>query len=96
MVLEQGSTKVYRGGVFIRAVMRVYAERSGDAGARTPKEIFEIAEGIRPGNREAAIAGFEELGEMAGGALASAITLIDGLIVIGGGLSSADTSCQSC
>lgn len=69
--------------------MRVYAERSGDAGARTPKEIFEIAEGIRPGNREAAIAAFEELGEMAGDALASAITLIDGLIVIGGGLSGA-------
>ena len=75
--------------VSIRAVMRVYAERSGDAGARTPKEIFEIAEGIRPGNREAAIAAFEELGEMAGDALASAITLIDGLIVIGGGLSGA-------
>ena len=45
--------------------------------------------GIRPGNREAAIAAFEELGEMAGDALASAITLIDGLIVIGGGLSGA-------
>ena len=75
--------------VSIRAVMRVYAERSGDVGARTPKEIFEIAEGIRPGNREAAIAAFEELGEMAGDALASAITLIDGLIVIGGGLSGA-------
>ena len=75
--------------VSIRAVMRVYAERSGDMGARTPKEIFEIAEGIRPGNREAAIAAFEELGEMAGDALASAITLIDGLIVIGGGLSGA-------
>lgn len=58
-------------------------------GRRTPKEIFEIAEGIRPGNREAAIAAFEELGEMAGDALASAITLIDGLIVIGGGLSGA-------
>lgn len=75
--------------VSIRAVMRVYAERSGDMEKRTPKEIFEIAEGARPGNREAAIAAFEELGEMAGDALASAITLIDGIIVIGGGLSGA-------
>lgn len=75
--------------VSIRAVIRVYAERCGDTGARTPKEIFEIAGGLRPGNREAAIAAFEELGEMAGDALASAITLIDGLIVIGGGLSGA-------
>ena len=73
--------------VSIRAVMRVYAERSGDTGAHTPKEIFEIAEGICPGNREAAITAFSELGELAGDALASAITLIDGIIVIGGGLS---------
>ena len=29
--------------VSIRAVMRVYAERSGDTGVHTPKEIFEIA-----------------------------------------------------
>ena len=69
--------------------MRVYAERSGDTGAHTPKEIFEIAEGICPGNREAAITAFSELGELAGDALASAITLIDGIIVIGGGLSGA-------
>lgn len=75
--------------VSIRAVMRVYAERSGDTGVHTPKEIFEIAEGICPGNREAAITAFSELGELAGDALASAITLIDGIIVIGGGLSGA-------
>ena len=75
--------------VSIRAVMRVYAERSGDEGTYTPKEIYEIAERLRPGNRDAAIAAFEELGEMAGDALASAVTLIDGLIVIGGGLSGA-------
>lgn len=75
--------------VSIRAVMRVYAERSGEQTLYTPKEIYEIAEGSRPGNREAAVAAFEELGEMAGDALASAITLIDGIIVIGGGLSGA-------
>ena len=75
--------------VSIRAVIRVYQERSGDVTPYTPKEIFDIAEGLIPGNKEAAIAAFEELGEMAGDAIASAVTLIDGLVVIGGGLSGA-------
>ena len=75
--------------VSIRAVRRVYAERSGDTTERTPKEIFEIAEGIVPGDREAAVAAFAELGEMAGYAIAAVITVVDGLVVIGGGLSGA-------
>lgn len=75
--------------VSIRGVQRIYAHRSGEEKVYSPKEIFEIAEGTRPGNREAAVAAFAELGEMAGDALASAITLIDGIIVIGGGLSNA-------
>lgn len=75
--------------VSIRAVKRVYAEKSGDTAALTPKDIFDIAEGCRPGNRQAAIAAFEELGEIAGDAIASAVTLVDGLIVMGGGLSGA-------
>lgn len=72
--------------VSIRGVQYVYASRSGDAGMKSPKEIFEIAEGQRPGDREAAVAAFTELGEMAGEAIATAVTLIDGLVVIGGGL----------
>lgn len=75
--------------VSIRAVQQVYAAYSGDAGARTPKEIFEIAKETRPGNREAARAAFAEVGEMAGEAIAAALTLIDGLVVIGGGLTGA-------
>lgn len=78
--------RIVEESVSIRAVKRVYAERSGDATPYTPKDIFEIAERLRPGNREAAIAAFAEMGEMAGDALASAVTLIDGVIVIGGGL----------
>ncbi len=76
--------------VSIRAIKRVYGERSGnkDHGLE-PKEIFEIAEGTRPGDRAAAIGSFEELGEMAGEAMASASTLIDGLIAVGGGLAGA-------
>lgn len=75
--------------VSIRAVQRVYLEQSGDHAILTPKEIFEIAEGLRPGNREAARLSFTELGEVAGDALAQALTLIDGVLVIGGGLSGA-------
>lgn len=75
--------------VSIRAVQRVYATLSNDTAELTPKDIFEIAEGNKPGNQAAAISSFCELGEMAGDALASAVTLIDGIIVIGGGLAGA-------
>jgi len=75
--------------VSIRAVRRVYAERSGDRSDLTPKAVFEIAEGIRPGDRPAAVRAFEELGEMAGDAIAAAVTLVDGIVAIGGGLSGA-------
>jgi glucokinase len=75
--------------VSIRAVKRVYRERSGDTREQTPEDVYHIAEGNRPGHREAAIASFAELGEIAGDAIASAITLIDGVIVIGGGLAHA-------
>ncbi|MCF2659442.1 ROK family protein [Parabacteroides distasonis] len=76
-------------GVSIRAVKRVYREKSGDSTSLTPKEICEIADGLRSGNQLAAQAAFAELGEVAGDALASAITLVDGLIVMGGGVSGA-------
>lgn len=72
-----------------RAVSRVYSEVSGDTTERTPKEIYEIAEGKCPGNKEAALKAFTELGTMAGDALATALSLIDGLVVIGGGLAGA-------
>lgn len=73
----------------IRAVRRVYRELSGDTADLTPKDIFDIAEGLRNGDRESARASFAELGEIAGDAVASAITLVDGIVVIGGGLAGA-------
>ena len=75
--------------VSIRAVKRVYIEYSGDKAELSPKDIFDIAEGIMPGNRDAAIKAFEELGESAGDAIAEAITVVDGIIVVGGGLTGA-------
>lgn len=76
--------------VSIRAVRRVYAQLSGEADeALTPKDIFDIAEGTRLGNRIAAQKSFEELGEMCGAAIANALNIVDGIVVIGGGLAGA-------
>ena len=74
----------------IRAVKRVYGEASGDVNHTfEPKDICEIAEGKRPGDVEAAKKAFAEMGEIAGDAMATAVTLVDGLIVIGGGITAA-------
>lgn len=77
-------------GVAVRAVKRVYGELTGnpDHGFE-PKDICEIADGKRPGDAEAAKKAFAELGEIAGDAMATAVTLTDGLIVIGGGITAA-------
>lgn len=77
-------------GVAVRAIKRVYAEASGDYGHNLqPKDICEIADGLRHGNREAARKAFEEFGETAGDAMAIAAQLTDGIIVIGGGITAA-------
>jgi len=78
-------------GASIRAVQKSYMKEAGIKSGYppTPKEIFEIATGNAKGNAKAAQSAFIELGEIVGDALANAITLIDGLIVIGGGLAGA-------
>ncbi|MCL2289350.1 MAG: ROK family protein [Bacteroidetes bacterium] len=76
--------------VSVRAIKRVYGEKSGnpDHGLE-PFDIFNIAEGVKIGDREAAKAAFSELGKAAGEIIANAATLIDGIVVIGGGLTKA-------
>lgn len=77
-------------GVAVRAIKRVYSEASGDySHGFEPKEICEIADGIREGDQEAAKKAFAEFGETAGDAIAIAAQLIDGIIVIGGGITAA-------
>lgn len=77
-------------GVAVRAIKRVYAEASGDYNHNfEPKEICEIADGKRDGNIEAARKAFAEFGEIAGDSMAIAAQLIDGVIVIGGGITAA-------
>ena len=77
-------------GVAVRAVKRVYGELANDPDhGLEPKDICDIADGKRPGNREAAIESFRLFGQSAGDAMATAVTLTDSLIVIGGGLTGA-------
>ena len=74
--------------IAIRAVKRVYAEQSGELDPNlTPKDIYDIADGKRPGNKKAALAAFAEMGHVAGLAIAQAAQLMDGIVVIGGGIS---------
>lgn len=78
-------------GASIRAVRRIYAEKAGLRFEESPepKAIYEIAEGMAPGDREAAREAFRRMGEVAGDAISNAATLIDGLVVIGGGIAGA-------
>jgi len=74
--------------VSIRGIRRVFA-READIDPSTcpaPKIIFEMGMGMQPGNQQAAIKAYEELAVVAGDSLANAITLTDGLVVLGGGL----------
>lgn len=73
-------------GVSIRAVKRVYKEQSGDERDLSPKDIYDIADGKMEGNVDAARKSFQEFGETAGDAIAMADTIVDGIIVCGGGI----------
>ena len=77
--------------ISIRAVLRVYGREAGIGFDDTPLpyDIYRIAMGQLPGNKEAALKSWEELATALADVLANAISLIDGIIVIGGGLSGA-------
>ena len=78
-------------GVGIRAVRSAYARLAGLApeDAPEPQTIAAIARGASPGDAAAAREAFRRMGEVAGDAIANALTLVDGLVVVGGGLSGA-------
>ncbi len=75
--------------VSIRAITRHYALTSGDDRRLTPRHIFMIAEGTMRGHRQAAEASFARMGRAAADAIASMLTVIDGIVVIGGGIAAA-------
>ena len=76
-------------GASIRAVRRAYAQKAGIPfeQAPEPKVLFDIGRGKQPGDKAAALEAFRRLGEVVGDAMAQALTLVDGLGVIGGGVS---------
>ena len=80
-------------GVSIRAIRRTYAKEAGIPFEESPepKRLFEIGTGARQGDAPAAIEAFRRMGEVAGDAIAQALTLVDGLAVVGGGISAAGT-----
>ncbi len=75
--------------ISIRAIQRVYRDTSGDSSELTPKDIYDIAMGDREGDAAAANKAFAVMGEALGDALSSLVTLLDGIVVIGGGVSGA-------
>lgn len=74
--------------VSTRAIQRVYCAEAGFEMNTNlmPKDIFEIAKGTAHGNQAAALKAFAVFGEGLGNSIANMITLIDGVVVIGGGL----------
>jgi glucokinase len=77
--------------ISIRAVKRVFTREAGIDPAACPEPfgIYEIAMGRKDGDRNAAVKAWDELAKALAEAISNAITLIDGLVVIGGGLSGA-------
>lgn len=74
-----------------RAIIRNYKEfaREKVGKATMPSDIYHIAIGEIPGDRKAAQMAFYTFGVHLGDSLANLITLFDGIVVIGGGLTGA-------
>jgi glucokinase len=77
--------------ISIRGLQRVYASEAGiDIGnVPEPKELYDIVLGKGDGDKQAALKAFSGLAVVAGDVMANAVTLLDGIVVIGGGLSGA-------
>lgn len=73
-----------------RAITREYAAMvDTDPGSLKPIDVYNIAQGNKTGHRQAAIDSFHKFGRALGISIAEIATLMDGLIVIGGGLTNA-------
>ncbi len=77
-------------GVSTRAIINSYIEFSGtNSNDLMPFDIYKIAKGKAEGDSAAAKNAFKEFGKHLGDSLATLITLFDGIIVIGGGITGA-------
>ena len=72
--------------VSVRGIQFYYSQFSGDHTDLTPKDIFDIAMGDREGDREAALKAYDNSAKVIAEALANVINIIDGGVVIGGGI----------
>ncbi|HET7502073.1 MAG TPA: ROK family protein [Kofleriaceae bacterium] len=73
-----------------RLLARIAAgELDGELKGELKGELDGELKGELKGDRRAAVAAFRRLGQVAGDAIASALAVIDGLVVLGGGLSGA-------
>ena len=79
--------------VSIRGIQRVYAREAGIKSQEIPetKEIYEIAIGQKDGNKTAALRAFDEFAVVLAQSLVNAVTLVDGIISVGGGLAGASS-----
>lgn len=77
--------------ISIRALRNDYSLRTGipESELPGPKEIEQIAIGELEGNRKVALEVYKNMGQALGEAIATVLTLIDGLVVLGGGISAA-------
>ena len=71
------------------AIQRVYANEAGVPFSPElwPKDIYGIAKGLEKGHKRAALESFWQYGTALGASIVNVLTLIDGIVVIGGGLS---------
>jgi glucokinase len=77
--------------VSTRAIQRIYRMESGATTGPSlmPGDIYEIAMGTKEGNRNAAVMAFREFGRGLGNSIANTLALIDGIVVLGGGITAA-------
>jgi glucokinase len=68
-------------GISKRGIINFYGDQN-----LTPKDIYEIAAGSKPGDQLKAKEAFNEFGQVIGDSLADLMTIFDGVVVIGGGL----------
>ena len=87
-----GQELIAEDGVALRAVLRHYRELAHDPKAAEytdSYDIYRLADGTLDGDKEAALKAFDRFGEAAGYAIAQAACILDGIIVLGGGVSKA-------
>ena len=77
--------------ISIRGVRRVYAREAGIEfnDAPQPFDIYEIAMGNKEGNKDAALKAWDEFAIVLADIIANIATVVDGIVVLGGGLSGA-------